>query len=344
MESQHSHRKDEHLSLAEKFYKETHASNQFAEVRLIHNSLPELGIDDVSLTTVAGELTLPAPFYIEAMTGGSEKSKTVNDQLAAIAANLHLAVASGSQSIALRDPHVVDSFEILRKNNPNGIVFANLSANATVDQASVAIKMLQADAIEIHVNAVQEMVMPEGERKFNWLDNIQRLVAHLSVPVIVKEVGFGMSNETIQSLNQVGVQYVNISGRGGTNFAMIENRRNHDNDFTDLMNWGQTTVESLLEAQEFNRKMTIIASGGITAPIEIVKAGVLGASAVGVAGQILHILIHDGPDQLERSLAGWLEEIKRLLVLTGSRDFKDLRNVNHIFSNQLLNYISQRKL
>lgn len=344
MSSIHSHRKDEHLSLAQKYYDVDHQFDPFDQIRIIHQSLPELGIDDVSLATSFGELSLPSPFYIEAMTGGSSKTGEINAQLATIAAKLNLPIASGSQSIAVKDPAVRETFSVLRKNNPNGIVFANLSANATVDQAKYAIEMLDANAIEIHVNTIQELVMPEGQRSFYWLHNISELVSQLPVPVIVKEVGFGMEQTTIKQLIDLGVQYINVSGRGGTNFVHIENRRNHENNFDDFATLGQTSVESLFETRPFQNQLHVAASGGVVSALDVIKAGILGAQAVGIAGQFLHELIEHGSEGLLHYIENWQTEIKALLVLTGCHNFNELHKVPFVADSELNNYLSQREL
>ena len=304
MESQQAHRKDEHLSLATATYQRAHQHHYFDQVRLIHNSLPEMAVKDVDHhVQLADGLQLEWPFYLEAMTGGSNQAAKINRTLAQLASKHHLAMATGSLSVALKEPATRPSFTVVREENPDGIVIANLGADASLENAQTAIDILGANALELHLNAAQELVMPEGDRDFHWLNNIASLVDKLDLPVIVKEVGFGMSRTTIDRLKNVGVQLVNVSGRGGTNFAMIEDRRNHQLDLDDLADWGQTTPESLLEAR--GNKATIIASGGITCPLDVVKAGVLGAQAVGVAGYFLNILIRDGAAALDEILTGW---------------------------------------
>lgn len=345
MESRHAQRKNEHLSLAAKYYDQVHR-HYFDQVRLIHDSLPEMTTDEVNFQVqLADDLTINCPFYIEAMTGGSDQALKINRQLAQLAHKHQLAMATGSLSILKKDPAAAASFAVIREENPDGIVFANLSASANVEQAQAAIDLLQANALELHINAAQELIMPEGDRDFNWLDNIQYLVGELDIPVIVKEVGFGMSKTTIAKLQTHDVHLINVSGRGGTNFAAIENRRNHDIDFTSLLDWGQTTPESLLEAHSIRRGRTeIIASGGITTPLDVIKAGVLGARAVGVAGYFLNILQHEGYDALDQKLTEWQVIVKRLLALLGCRSFADLSRVEYVLGTDLLSYARQRHL
>ncbi|MCH3922947.1 type 2 isopentenyl-diphosphate Delta-isomerase [Limosilactobacillus sp.] len=346
MESQQAHRKDEHLSLALATYQQTHDQDYFNQVRLIHDALPETALAEVDPRVQLGQsLTLDWPFYLEAMTGGSKRAATINASLARQAAKHHLAMATGSLSVALREPATRDSFTVVRELNPDGKVFANLSAGASLEAARKAIDLLQADALELHLNAAQELIMPEGDRAFHWLDNIGHLVEELPVPVIVKEVGFGMSKRTISRLIKAGVSYINVSGRGGTNFAAIENRRNHQLDLADLEDWGQTTPEALLEARAVQPTVNLIASGGIVSPLDLVKAGVLGAQAAGVAGYFLRVLVRQGEDALDEELSRWQEELKRLLTLLGCQRFTDLpRQIDFVLTGDLYTYAQQRAL
>lgn len=347
MESQQANRKNEHLSLAIASFKQAHTHHYFNQVRLIHNALPEMSTTDVDPRVQLGpHLHLEWPFYLEAMTGGSNQAMKVNRTLAHQAARHHLAMATGSLSIAIREPATRPSFTVVREEDPAGLVFANLSAGTSLQAAQTAIKLLHADALEFHLNAAQELTMMEGDRSFHWIDNIKRLVKALPVPIIVKEVGFGMSQQTIRRLLAAGVRYINISGRGGTNFVLIENRRSHGLGLPELNKWGQTTPESLLEARVIkDPSPTIIASGGIINPLDVIKAGVLGAQTVGVAGYFLNILIRHGENALDEELCRWQEEILRLLTLLGCQRFTDLSHrVDFVLQGDLYDYARQRKL
>lgn len=340
--SRHAHRKDEHLSLAEKFYT-PQATSQFDQLRFVHQSLPEMAVADTDLTTQLGPLTLPVPLLIEAMTGGSPRTGEVNAQLGRIAAQTGLAVASGSQSIALQDDSAIATFTPLRENNPDGLVFANLGAGHTVAQAKRVVDLLAADALELHVNTAQELVMPEGDRSFHWLDSIGETVAALDVPVIVKEVGFGMAHETLAQLVSVGVRYVDLGGRGGTNFATIENFRRPTKEFDYLTGWGQTTVESLLEAQRVP-DLTTIATGGIRNPLDIAKAFALGATVVGSAGQILHSLLKTDEATTVQLLLDWQTGLRTIMTLLGVKTIRELQRQPLLFSPELESYRQQRHL
>ncbi|WP_414949450.1 type 2 isopentenyl-diphosphate Delta-isomerase [Levilactobacillus brevis] len=340
--SRHAHRKDEHLSLAEKFYTPT-AASQFDQLRFIHQSLPEISLTDVDFSTQFGPLSLKVPLMIEAMTGGSPRTGVVNAQLGRIAAATGMAVASGSQSIALKDEQAIPTFTSLRENNPDGLVFANIGAGHDVRAAKRAVQMLAANALEIHVNTAQELVMPEGDRDFHWLDNIGNIVATLDVPVIVKEVGFGMAQETLQKLQHIGVKLVDLGGRGGTNFVDIENFRRHQKELNYLDTWGQSTVESLFEARQ-QPDLQVIATGGIRQPLDAAKALALGARVVGSAGQILHSLIKTDEATTTAMLLDWQVGLRTIMTLLGTTDLTQLRQQRLLLSPELINYCQQRQL
>lgn len=347
MTSEHMHRKDEHLALAEANYRHAQPHSSLDNVRLIHRPLPESQLDQVDLAFKTPAFTWPYPFYIEAMTGGSPRTGQLNSQLAQVAKETHLAMAVGSQSIALKDPQTRQYFTNVRKENPDGFIIANLGAGHGPKAAQAAVDMLAADALEIHLNAAQELLMAEGDRQFKWIDNIQAILAAVSVPVIIKEVGFGMDQATIQTLTNLGVHYINLGGRSGTNFAKIEARRNREHPFPlDYMfDWGQTTAESLIEAQALKPDVQrhLMVTGGIQNPLDILKAQVMGAQAVGIAGHFLHTLMQDGPARLTAEILSWEADLAKLYTLVGARYQADLANVPYVLSPDLLAYAQQRK-
>jgi isopentenyl-diphosphate Delta-isomerase len=219
-------------------------------------------------------------------------NRQLNAQLGQLAQALGVAIASGSQSVALRDPQLVPTFATLRDHDPNGFILANVGAGHHATAAEAAVAMLKANALEIHLNAAQEVVMPEGDRDFMWQANIKSIIATSQVPIVVKEVGNGLFAKIFSPYNSWGFQFVDVGGRGGTNFATIENARRSGHDFAYLQDWGQTTVESLLEARGLG--LTMLATGGVRSPLDVVKALRLGAHAVGMSGLVLHHLIQTG--------------------------------------------------
>lgn len=308
-------RKDEHVSLARAFHQQP-KENDFDAVRLIHSSFVTIRPEEIDLSTEILGLQLSAPFYINAMTGGSEKTKKINHDLAIIARETNLMMATGSVSAALKDSTVADSYSVVREVNPDGLILGNMGAGRTSEDAKKIVDLLQADGMQIHVNVPQELVMPEGDRDFHeWPHNIQQTVQQLDIPVIIKEVGFGMTRETIQQFQTLGVKAVDVSGRGGTSFSQIENARRKKRELNYLDDWGQSTVISLLEAQEFDH-LTFLASGGIRDAYDIFKALCLGAKAVGISATILDHLISNGIDATIEMIEDWKSQLQRLYLMT----------------------------
>lgn len=341
MTSQQSHRKDEHVSLAEKFHQPAENSS-FNQVRILHQSLPELALSDVDTTARFAGQQVVYPILIEAMTGGSEQTGKLNAQIAQLAAATHLPMAVGSQSVALKQPELANTFAVVRDYNPEGLVIANIGAGHSVADAQAVVEMISADALQVHINAAQEVIMPEGDREFYWLDQLAAIVAKLSLPVIVKEVGFGMTAKTVQKLMAIGVKYIDLSGRGGTSFAKIENFRRSAKEMAYLDDWGLTTTESLLEMRKLSSRPMIVASGGIKTPLDAIKALALGADMAGMAGEVLHHLITTDYVATAEWLSHWLRDFKRLMLLTGSRTVKDLRRQSMVFSPELESFARQR--
>lgn len=340
--SKPNNRKNEHVSLSEKFYND--AKSSFDDIQFVHDSFPGMDVSDADLSVKVAGLDFSVPFFINAMSGGSPWTGKVNEKLAIIARETNLAIATGSVSAAIKDPSVKDSFEIVRKTNPDGLVFANLGAGHGLENAKRVVDLLEADAFQIHVNSPQEVVMPEGDREFsNWMENIQEIVDGLSVPVIVKEVGFGMSRKTIMLLESLGVKTIDISGSGGTNFAQIENFRRKDHKMDDFESWGQSTVVSLLEAQEVVKKAEIIASGGIRRPMEIAKALSLGASLNGLSSQFMHMALDDVDKAIE-TVEAWKEELRRIMTLLGARNVTELQEADLIISGESAHWCYARDI
>lgn len=339
----HQHRKDEHLSLAIKYWREERnqtAGLTFSDVRLVPNTLPESAVSDVDLSTEFLNQKFKFPFYIEAITGGTERTDKINLQFAEIAQNQQLALAVGSQSIALKFPELAGGFKQVRKKNPNGFLFANLGAGHSLEHAKQAVDMIEADALEIHVNTAQELPMDEGDRAFYWLENINEIATKLEVPVVVKEVGFGISQKTFKQLSETAVSAINVGGAGGTNFAWIERKRGKNN--FNLDDYGFSTIESLLEAKFAAYPKSLIATGGISSAQDIFKSLILGATLASSAGFILSTLMQSGQEALDEMLTSWKKDLEKLYALTGSKETDDLGKVELLYSGRVSNFVQQR--
>ncbi|MBP1155242.1 type 2 isopentenyl-diphosphate Delta-isomerase [Paenibacillus sp. PvR098] len=318
----------------------------FRDVKLIHNCLPGISSDQISLETAIGELNLSSPIVINAMTGGAHETEEINRELAVAARETGLAMAVGSQMSAIKNPEVESSYRIVRNVNPRGVVFGNLGSEATLEQALRAVDMLQADALQIHLNVMQELIMPEGDRDFNgMLDRVQTIVERVGVPVMVKEVGFGMVKESAEALFRCGVRIIDVGGAGGTNFAAIENaRRNVPMEW--LNDWGCKTTTSLLEVLEAKKHnhgaVFIVATGGISRAFDICKALTLGASAVGMAGSLLKVLREHGTEALTTHILSLHEELRLLMTAMGAKRVERLREMPVVITGETAEWCAAR--
>ncbi|MGE7270332.1 type 2 isopentenyl-diphosphate Delta-isomerase [Brevibacillus panacihumi] len=320
-------------------------TNSFDEIRFVPNSLPNIYYGNLSLDVNLASFRLASPILINAMTGGAAATTTINQKLAIIAREKGLAMAVGSQMAALRDPSVRDSYSVVRKENPHGILFANIGAEATVEQALAAVEMLEADGLQIHLNVMQELLMPEGDRDFTgYLERIQRIRDQVPVPVLVKEVGFGMAKETIGKLIDIGIPMIDIGGRGGTNFAKVENMR-RSTPLPMFDDWGLTTVESLLEARDWmEHGSSFIATGGIRHGLDVAKALALGADAVGIAGGFLRIVQTQSIEDALHTVDEWHHQLRVAMTALGIKRLKDFLHVPMILSGRSYDYAQQRQI
>lgn len=318
-----TNRKDDHLRLAQAQSRDL--PSDFDLIEFVHDALPQCGLADVSLHTTLFGHEFGFPLYINAMTGGSDKAAEINRDLAQVARICGLPLALGSMSSVFKRPATATSYTVVREEYRDGFLLANLSANASVEQARTAIQLIAADALQIHVNAAQEIVMTEGDRDFSgWLDNIRAIRDAVDVPVIVKEVGFGMSSHTMKQLKAAGIEHIDVGGKGGTNFIWIENQRRSQPTFDYLETFGQSAVTSL-RALYPAAGVNLYASGGIRNPLDAVKSLALGAQGVGLAGLVLRAMKQDGVDGAAAYLEQWLEHMKLILLLLGCRTIEDLR-------------------
>jgi isopentenyl-diphosphate delta-isomerase len=213
----------------------------------------------------------------------------------------------------------------VRKANRNGLILANVAAGADPRMAARAIEMIEANGLQLHLNVPQELAMKEGDRSFKGLlDNIAEIVRLSPVPVIAKEVGFGMSRETAQQLFDAGVRFFDVGGRGGTNFISIEQARSGvlSDEFE---SWGIPTAASVAELSSLYLPIIVVASGGIRGGLEAAKALALGADLVGVVGQFLKTWADQGVAALEEELREFQYHLKAAMLMTGAQDLAALR-------------------
>ena len=314
-------RKDEHIKYA-LTYEST--CNSFDDMELIQCSIPEYNLDEIDMSVNFAKNTFEYPFFINAMTGGSKKGKEINRKLAKVAKECNILFVTGSYSAALKNPDD-DSFEVVRKENEGLLLGTNIGADKNYTAGKKAVEDLNPLFLQIHVNLMQELIMPEGSRNFNeWKKNISGFVKNIKVPLILKEVGFGMSADTIKKGLELG-----ISGRGGTSFAYIENMRGK-NRLSYLNEWGQSTVSCLLGLKDYINKAEIIASGGVRNPLDIIKALVLGAKAVGLSGTMLRLAENNSTEEIIEIINSWKEECRMIMCALNAKNVKELQKVKYV--------------
>ena len=305
----------------------------FADMHVMHDCLPEINCDQVNLATCLADIKMVNPFIINAMTGGADNLTTINRQLAIVARETSCALAVGSQYGSIKSGKYTDSFTVVRRENPSGIIFANVSALATVDEGQRAVDMLEAQALQIHLNVAQELAMQEGDREFSgYLKNIEQLCLHLNVPVIVKETGAGMARREVKTLFNLGVNAVDIGGSGGTNFPAIEAARCKATN-CEITDWGISTVLSLYEAaRAIGKQNGIVATGGIRTALDALKALILGANAVGMAGNVLKNLTDGGIETAVCEMHKLQSNLIDFMILTGCKKIEELPKVPVYFT------------
>lgn len=340
---QRAQRKLEHIKYALELG-DGPASTHFEDLRFLHNCLPEINPADI---VVYGQMLgkeIEFPFLIDAVTGGTDAVAEVNADLAQVAAVCGIPMAVGSQFGAVRDGCGQESYSIVRQYNPDGVVFANMSALATPEQAQTAVDMINADAIEIHLNAAQELFMPEGDKDYSgMLENIAAIKEYVSVPVIIKETGCGIAAEQFSLCQTKGFNVFDCAGAGGTNFPAIEARRAGIVLSDDFAGWGVPTAWSLVDAAMTLRKDSfLIASGGIRTAAEAARAFALGADLVGITGPILRLVIEKDVKTAAEYVKGLVEGLVKYMSLLGCKNVYELRNVPLIITGETKNFIEGR--
>ena len=331
-------RKDDHIK-----YALEHESdyNSFDDVELIHSSIPKYNLDEIDLSTHFASHDFEFPFFINAITGGSENAKKINQKLAKVANECNLLFVTGSYSAALKNSDD-DSFNIVKKENPYLQLATNIGIDKNYTAGIAAIKALNPLFLQVHVNLMQELIMPEGSRNFNeWKNNLKEFVQNIEIPIILKEVGFGMTEDTIKHGIRLGIKTFDISGRGGTSFAFIENMR-RENSLDYLNNWGQTTVSCLLNLKDYTDKVEIIASGGVRNPLDMIKCLVLGAKAVGLSRTILELAVKYDVENIIKIVENWKTECKMIMCSLNAKNIKELKNTKYILYGKTLEFSMQK--
>ena len=314
-----------------------------------HNALPEICFSDIDLSTTFLGKRISAPLMISSMTGGYSEAAALNRHLAEAAEHFRIPLGVGSMRQVLENSSYRESFAIVRKYAPSVQIFANIGApeiakGLTDTEISTMLELLQADGLIVHLNAAQEIFQPEGNTDFRHvLEQLSIITAKIPIPVIVKEVGCGISASAALRLIEAGVKVIDVAGAGGISWQKVEEIRytrqfGQETRFStpaleELLNWGIPTAQCLLDISALRKEhsafktIEIIASGGIQCGTDIAKSLALGAQIAASARCMLKAL-HQGV--LKETIATWLNDLRTVMFLTGSANIEQLRNTSLI--------------
>jgi isopentenyl-diphosphate Delta-isomerase len=326
-------RKADHIRICLEEDVQFRARSGLEKYHFTHRCLPEIDYADVNIQTTFFGKSLGAPLLISSMTGGTAQAQQINQRLATVAQAYGLAMGVGSQRVAIEQAQTAPTFQV-RSIAPDILLFANLGAvqlnyGYGAEQCQKAVDLLQADALILHINPLQECIQPQGDLNFNGLlAKIAVVCEKLTVPVIAKEVGNGISAAMAEQLINAGVQAIDVAGAGGTSWSLVESQR-APNDLLQQLgrtfgDWGIPTAECLVNIHQTYPQMPLIASGGLRNGLDVAKSIGLGA---GLAGMALPFL--QAADISEQAVIDRVElliaELKTAMFCTGSRQLSDLR-------------------
>lgn len=308
-------------------------STELEKYQFVHQALAEIDFEKIDVSTKFLGKKISASILISSMTGGTSQAGRINRNLARAAQKLGVAMAVGSQRIAIENPKLASTFQV-RDVAPDIPLLANLGAvqlnyGYGIKECRRAIKMIGADALILHLNPLHEAIQPEGNRNFeNLLPKISKIAKNLSVPVIVKEVGCGISEDVARRLYQAGIKIVDTAGWGGTNWAKIEGIRAQNRLGETFSQWGIPTAGSIIRCKKV-KGLTVIGSGGIRNGIEIAKAIALGADLVGLALPFLKPATKS-TKAVEQELVQLIKELKIVMFCLGVKNIKGLKRLQLI--------------
>ncbi|MFP4376784.1 MAG: type 2 isopentenyl-diphosphate Delta-isomerase [Spirochaetales bacterium] len=343
-------RKAQHLEICsdESQYEVERGSTLLDKVHFVHRSLPELNEDEIDTGSEFLDHAVAMPLFISSMTGGSEGGYAVNKQLAQVAQRVGIPVGMGSIRILFRKPEVMDHF-LLKPFAQDVPVFANIGGvqlrSDELGPLVELLKRLEVDGVAVHLNPGQELVQPEGDRDFRGvLNGIKRLCEVSPVPVIVKETGFGVAVSEVESLVQAGATYVDIAGRGGTNWITVEGYRltgEAQAVADEFGGWGNPTGPTLAALRDY--RGTILASGGIRTGMDVAKALALGAESVGMALPFVRSIREGGIDGGVAFAHRIRQVLRYAMLLCGARTLEELRAAPLVLGSEFRSYTAQLK-
>ncbi len=339
-----SKRKKEHLALCltdKVAFREK--TNGFENYEFEHFAITEVDLSRISLTTNFLDKKIDYPFLISCMTGGITEAENINARLSVAAHKLNIALGVGSQRQALENKEYHNSYKVIRKNAPSIPILGNIGAAQVVtmdtfDSIDLLVDLIEADAMVVHVNPLQELIQRGGEPEFKGLiKKIKKMVKQIKVPVLVKEVGAGISEKAARRLLDCGVSGIDVAGAGGTSWAGVEILRNENKNYDEFWDWGLPTSYCIRTISKLKKKydFTLIGSGGINSSFDAAKAIALGSDIVASARKVLQTLDSANTEGVEKMIKNWFDDVKRIMFLTGSSSLKDFKNGKLILRGNL---------
>jgi isopentenyl-diphosphate delta-isomerase len=324
------------------------ATAGFEDIELVHRALPEVDREKISLSTSFLAKKLSAPLIVGAMTGGTEEATRINASIAQAVEKLHLGMGVGSQRAAIEDRKLEGTYVIARKKAPTAFLIANiggvqLAHGYGLKEAKKAIEMIDADALAIHMNALQEAVQPEGQTNFKGiLAKITEIAGELGKPVIVKETGCGISVEDAKALESAGVKALDVGGVGGTSFAAVEYYRSAKGKtmVEAFWDWGIPTVISLVEVTQ-TVKIPVIASGGVRSGLDVAKSLALNASLASFSQPVLEAAVK-GAKETQDLLSRLIDELRNVMFLVGAKNLESLSKVPAVVTGKTAEWLNIR--
>ncbi len=330
------HRKSEHIRINLEQDIHSGLTSGLERIRLIHEALPEINLEAVDTTETFFGKSLKVPLLISSMTGGTSKAMLLNRRFAEAASELGIGMGVGSQRAAFENNAVSDTFTITRKIAKDILLFANLGAiqlnnGYGLDECRRAVDMIEADALILHLNPLQEALQPEGNTNFSGLaKKVEEICSKVAVPVVIKEVGWGISTRTAKILVACGASAIDVAGAGGTSWSQVEMHRSRN--ISDQLlsatfrDWGITTVESIRNVKASAPDLPIIASGGLKDGLDIAKSIALGSTLAGMAGPLLKAAAVS-TEQLIGTIQLFTMQLKLAMFASGVLTLSKLRSV-----------------
>ena len=325
-------RKSDHIRINLEENVQSGLTTGLERYHFIHQALPEIDLEDVDLSLKLFGRQLNSPILISSMTGGTSEAATINRTLATAAQEAGIAMGLGSQRAAIEQPELASTFQV-RSVAPDILLFANLGAvqlnyQYSVDQCQRAVDMIEADALILHLNALQEAVQPEGDTHFSGLlKKIEAVCRTLPVPVIAKEVGWGFSEQAAHQLSEAGVAAIDVAGAGGTSWSQVEMHRAKTESQARLaaafIDWGIPTAQAIQNVRKAAPQLIVFASGGIRTGIDIAKCIALGATLGGMASPFLKAAARSVEDTIQ-TIQEIQREIQVCMFAAGAKNLDEL--------------------